>query len=86
MVTVKTIAINSHSVCTFAQVVPPQLAAVTFVDAAHVAGTVVDVKNMDMATVALDSVVVDGVVSIVLSVFQDNNRPGWKGMRPSHSC
>ena len=86
MVTVETVAINSHSVCTFALAVPPQLAAVTVVDAANVAGSVVDVKNMDTTTVVLDSVVVDGVVSIVLGVFQDNNRPGWKGLRPSHSC
>ena len=79
MVTVETVAINSHSVCTFAQAVPPQLAAVV-VDAANVAGSVVDVKNMD--SVVVDVVV---VVSIVFGVFQDNNRPGWKGMRPSHS-
>ena len=43
MVTVETMAINSHSVCTFAQVVPPLLAAVVVVDAANVAGSVVDV-------------------------------------------
>ena len=76
MVTVETMAIYSHSVCTFAQVVPPLLAAVVVVDVANAAGSVVDVKNMD-------SVV---VVSFGLGVFQDNNRPGWKGVRTSHSC
>ena len=81
MVTVETVAINSHSVCTFAFAVPPQLAAVTFVDAANVAGSAVDVKNMD--SVVVDVVV---VVSIVFGVFQDNNRPGREGLRPSHSC
>ena len=44
----ETMAVHSHSVCTFAQAVgSPKLAVVVVVHAAAVAGGVVEVKTMD---------------------------------------
>ena len=83
MVTMETMAINSHSVCTFAHIAGPQLPEALVVHAANLARSVVDVKNMDTAVVALDSVV---VVSLSLGVFQDCSRSGWKGLRSNRSC
>ena len=66
----ETMAVHSHSVCTFAQAVgSPKLAVVVVVvvgsvgDAADTAGSVVEVKKMDTAV----------------------DRSRWKGLRSNHS-